>query len=144
MTKPLLRMAGQDISLYFDPRTREPKTWIDPKIGVKMFYTPLGPYVHIPPTEPVSTWATDIDTPWWARTDSVIGRISAKSRRIRIVNQLTSQDHVLDVCAEETLRDIHQRYLKINAHAGSYTWKRLGRPLHMDKTLQDNGIPVRH
>lgn len=42
MTKPLLNMAGQDISLYFDERTREPKTWIDPNLGVKMFFTPLG------------------------------------------------------------------------------------------------------
>lgn len=91
----------------------------------------------------MSTWATDITTPWWSRTDSIVGRVSAKTRRVRIVNQLTGQDHLLEVCSEEALSEIHTRYLKINAHAGSYTWKRLGRPLHMDKTLEDNGIAVR-
>lgn len=32
------------------------------------------------------------------------------------------------------------RYEEINVHAGSYTWKRLGRPLDMTKTLEDNDI----
>jgi hypothetical protein len=29
----------------------------------------------------------------------------------------------------------------MNDHAQSYTWKRLGRPLDMDKTVEDNDIP---
>jgi hypothetical protein len=32
------------------------------------------------------------------------------------------------------------RYKKHNKHGGSYTWKRLGRPLDMEKTLAENGI----
>lgn len=28
----------------------------------------------------------------------------------------------------------------INLHAGSYTWKRLGKPLDMELTLSANGI----
>jgi hypothetical protein len=28
----------------------------------------------------------------------------------------------------------------INHHAASYTWKRLGKPLDMEKTLEENGI----
>jgi len=35
---------------------------------------------------------------------------------------------------------IRQRYLRFNGHAMSYTWKRLGTPLDMTKTLQDNGV----
>jgi hypothetical protein len=29
----------------------------------------------------------------------------------------------------------------LNKHAASYTWKRLGRPLDMEKTLEQNDIP---
>ncbi len=100
-----------------------------------------GRYVHIPPKEPVSTWATDFGTPWWADESYLIGNLSKKKRRIHIVNQLTGQDDVLDVCCEETLEEIQERYTKYNAHAKSYTWKRLGRPLNMKKNLDDNGIP---
>jgi len=32
------------------------------------------------------------------------------------------------------------RYLEINVHAASYTWKRLGRPLDMTKNLEENDI----
>jgi len=44
------------------------------------------------------------------------------------------------ICSEETIREILQRYLPYNAHAGSYTWKYNGINLDMDKTLADNGI----
>lgn len=42
--------------------------------------------------------------------------------------------------AEETIREILNRYLKYNKHGASYVWKRLGRPLDMQKTLEENGI----
>ncbi|XP_078064812.1 cytochrome b5 domain-containing protein 1 isoform X1 [Mustelus asterias] len=45
-----------------------------------------------------------------------------------------------DVCGEEAVNDILERYLDYNAHAASYTWKYNGVPLRMDKTLEDNGI----
>ena len=38
------------------------------------------------------------------------------------------------------MNEILSRYLKYNAHAGSYTWKYEGRVLDMDKTLTENGI----
>lgn len=53
----------------------------------------------------------------------VIGRLSAKSKRIRVANVLTKQEHLLEVCEEETLQEVLDRYLDFNAHAGSYTWK---------------------
>ena len=59
------------------------------------------------------------------------------------MNQLTGQDDIIDVCAEETLEEIRERYTKYNAHAKGYTWRRLGKPLDMSKTLEENGIPVR-
>jgi len=45
------------------------------------------------------------------------------------------------VCGEETLEQIRTRALEHNAHAHSYTWKYLGKPLDMNKTLPENGIP---
>ena len=39
------------------------------------------------------------------------------------------------------MNEILDRYLELNLHAASYTWKRLGRVLDMDKNLEENGIP---
>ncbi len=41
---------------------------------------------------------------------------------------------------EEKLFEILKRYSVWNSHAESYTWKRLGVPLDMDKTLIQNGV----
>uniref|UniRef100_A0AAY5KIZ1 Cytochrome b5 domain-containing protein 1 n=1 Tax=Esox lucius TaxID=8010 RepID=A0AAY5KIZ1_ESOLU len=46
-----------------------------------------------------------------------------------------------DVCSEETLNEILQRYLRYNSHATSYTWKYNSVKLDMSKTLEENGIP---
>jgi hypothetical protein len=54
---------------------------------------------------------------------------------------LSHQSDLLEVCAEERLRDIRDRYLVYNRHAMSYTWKRLGRVLNMELNLEENGIP---
>ena len=53
----------------------------------------------------------------------------------------TKDDDIIEVCSEETLNEILDRYMELNEHAASYTWKRLGRPLDMDKTLEENDIP---
>lgn len=45
------------------------------------------------------------------------------------------------VCSEETLEEILQRYLRYNSHAASYTWKHNGNNLDMTKTLSQNVIP---
>ena len=54
---------------------------------------------------------------------------------------LTKTEDVVEVCSEETMIEILDRYLEINEHANSYTWKRLGRPLDMMKTLAENDVP---
>ena len=46
----------------------------------------------------------------------------------------------LKVCEEETIAEIRARYLLVNKHAESYTWKRLGQVLEMEKTLKENNI----
>ena len=39
------------------------------------------------------------------------------------------------------MNEILERYKSINVHAASYTWKRLGKSIDMEKTLEQNGIP---
>jgi hypothetical protein len=46
----------------------------------------------------------------------------------------------MKVCSEESLLDIQDRYLALNAHAKGYTWKRLGKVLDMTLTLDGNGV----
>ena len=43
---------------------------------------------------------------------------------------------IFKVPSEETINEILERYLVVNHHAASYTWKRLGKPLDMEKTLE--------
>jgi hypothetical protein len=71
----------------------------------------------------------------------MIGNLTCKVRKIRIINMLTKHDDVLDVASEETLNEILDRYLVLNSHAASYTWKREGKVLDMSKNLEDNDIP---
>ena len=54
---------------------------------------------------------------------------------------LTKHEDVLEVATEESINEILDRYLETNTHAASYTWKRLGRELQMEKNLSQNDIP---
>lgn len=145
LTQPIVEFAGQDITHWFDSRTGNPKTHIDPLTCLEMPYLPYGRFVHVPPPEPVTDWATDFGTPWWKDDGTYkIGHLSKKTRMIRVVNVLTQQEQPLEVCSEETLDEILDRYNDYNSHSGSYTWKKLDgdvfRPLDMKKTLARNGI----
>ena len=140
--KPLIRAAGTDITHWLDKETGEPKMAIHPLAGMNWFDCPMGRYLHIPPLMPDSTWdPSSFKLPWWRDRSLCIGRLTEKTRKIRIFNQLTKADDVIEVCSEETMNEILDRYLELNEHAASYTWKRLGRPLDMDQTMEENDIP---
>lgn len=70
----------------------------------------------------------------------VIGKLTTKARKIRIINTLNCHDDIITVCREETINEILNRYKEYNDHADSYTWKRLQRPLNMNLNLSDNDI----
>ncbi|OQR92830.1 cytochrome b5-like protein [Achlya hypogyna] len=146
LTQPLVQHAGEDITHWFNPETREVKTHIDPERNIRLPFLPYGRFLHVPPPEPVTDWNTLELTPWWTDEQYVIGLITAKVRMIQIVNTLTHQSHSIQVCSEETIAEIQKRYvdLQYNAHAGSYTWKYLDGnefiPLDMDKSLAENGV----
>lgn len=140
LAEPIIAAGGGDISHWFDAETRQPKTHIDPSTGLEQIYCPWGRYIHVPPEGPESSWATDFGSPWWSDPRFFIGSQTYRERKVYIINLLTKQKHLLEVPIEETIEEIRERYLTLNFHAKSYTWKRLGKPLEMGKTLHDNGM----
>lgn len=70
---------------------------------------------------------------------------------VRIKNVLTGQESNLEVPSEETVVEIRERFLELNWHAKSYTWKALVRrgtatdlsfeELNMNMNLEQNGVP---
>jgi len=46
---------------------------------------------------PSSDWANDFGRPWWRDESYVVGYLSEKTRTIKIINTLTSQDQVIEV-----------------------------------------------
>jgi hypothetical protein len=140
LTEPIVRAAGTDITHWFDQASGDIKTHVDPKTGLEVYYTPNGRFVHVPAPIATTELENDYDIPWWKDELYKIGFLTKKTRRIRIVNALTAHEATLEVCAEETLNEIQDRYLEYNGHAASYTWKRMGRELDMEKTLDENEI----
>ncbi|XP_030580963.1 cytochrome b5 domain-containing protein 1 [Archocentrus centrarchus] len=138
---PIMEFAGKDISSWFDPKTEDILKYVDPLTSCVAYYTPRGRFLHIPPTGPRSDWDGDIGQPWWKDRRYEVGLLSAKTGWIRVVNTLTSQEQRLEVCSEENLNEILQRYLRYNSHARSYTWKYNGAVLDMNKTLSENNVP---
>lgn len=103
-------------------------------------YTPFGRFVHVPPPLPRSDWEAPA-IPWWLDNSQCIGKLSKKTRKIKIINTLTKEDHILEVCSEETVSAIQNRYLtSFNSHAKSYMWKRLGTLIDMSQNLEANSI----
>ncbi|CAL1589948.1 unnamed protein product [Knipowitschia caucasica] len=137
---PLLESAGKDISHWFDPETKDVCLFVDQVTQCRRYYTPRGRFVDVPPPGPRSDWACEHSTPWWRDQRYCIGLLSHKTRFIRVVNTLTGQEQRLEVCSEETLAAILDRYLPYNNHAHSYTWRHAGSDLDMGATLEENGI----
>jgi len=141
LLKPIVECAGTDISHWFNPETGEVRTHIDPVTGCVVAYTPKGRFLHIPPPVPRTDWSSDVGTPWWKDMEYCIGNLTSKTRALRVVNILSSQEQLIEVCTEESMNEIQKRYMTYNTHARSYTWKFNGRVLDMDKTLDANGVP---
>jgi len=141
LCEPLIKAAGTDITHWFDNSTKDPKVWIDSQHNISTYYTPQGRFLHVPPTLPDSTWIKDFEVPWWKDKKHIIGKVTCKIRKVRIYNMLSKHENTIEVCTEDTLNEILDRFMDLNQHAASYTWKRLGKPLDMDKTLSENNIP---
>ena len=135
--RPLIEMAGKDISHWFDASTKDLKKRVDQTSGLRI-YVKQG-FFGVPGPVPSGNWDTSIE-PWWLSTTYRVGALSARTRYITIVNTLSKQSHTLEVASEETLDEICDRYGDICAHCRSYVFKRFGEVLDMAKTLEENGI----
>lgn len=144
LVQPLIEAAGTDISHWWDPENDDMRTCVEENTGMRTYFQPHGRFAHVPTIYPDSNIDVEYDIPWWKDPQYVVGVLTRKTRKIRIVNTLNSHEITLEVCAEETLQEIIDgRFLQINAHANSYTWKRLDpkpRELDLSKTLEENGI----
>ena len=90
------------------------------------------------PADPDSEFANQsaFNIVWWRDLSRyMIGNLTSRSKKIRLINMLTKHEDTLEVASEETMNEILDRYLDVNNHASSYTWKRLGRELNMDRNL---------
>ncbi|KAM7540095.1 hypothetical protein Aperf_G00000031319 [Anoplocephala perfoliata] len=140
LLKPILAAGGTDISHWFEPKTGNLKTYIDPISFTRVPYTPYGRFLHVPPPFPTSDWRNDFVIPWWQDKTFRIGKLTKKARNIRVVNTLSLTEDTIEVCSEETMHEIMVRYMSCNSHAASYTWKYGEKVLDMEKTLEENGI----
>ena len=143
LTQPLVRVAGSDISHWFDHETGDLKKCVDSMTGLQTYAQPFGRFIHVPTLQPDMAVDLNYELPWWQDPDYVIGVLTKKSRKLRVINTLDGHEVTIEVCMEETLQEILDRYKNINAHAGSYTWKRHddnSRTLEMLETLAENGV----
>ena len=131
-TVELVKVAGSDISHWFVQNDQS--GLIEPKMVISKPGTSVA--------EPLGPLKPFMNFPWWRDDSLLVGHIASQEQRIIIENMLTGQRQSMIVPVDETLAEVSARYLVgSNLHANSYTWKRLGRPLLMSRTLTDNGVP---
>ncbi|ENN70310.1 hypothetical protein D910_10071 [Dendroctonus ponderosae] len=63
--KPLLAMAGKDISHWFDEKTQDIQHHIHPETGVRVPYCPHGAIPDVQVEVPAACWKPLDRPPWW-------------------------------------------------------------------------------
>ncbi|CAF1456854.1 unnamed protein product [Adineta ricciae] len=125
----LISYAGQDISVWFDEITHEPRKRIDPHT-----YEPVSVIDNV---ALLQTFAT----PFWQTKEYFIGQLSTYPRYIRLIhNFMSDHSYILEVAEEDTIGQIARKFLKYNSHIFSYIWRYNGQILDYNKTLTENGI----
>nr|XP_032818192.1 cytochrome b5 domain-containing protein 1 isoform X3 [Petromyzon marinus] len=109
LLKPIIEAAGQDISHWFDLKTKDIRTHVDPVTNTVTFHTPQGRFLHVPPPYPSTDWANDFGRPWWRDTSYQVGLLSKKTRFIRVINTLTSQEHIIEPSTAHVARCARRR-----------------------------------
>lgn len=166
LATPLINAAGTSISHWFNEKNGDLKTFIDPEKNIEMPYTPYGRFIHVPPTDPTDKIEA-VSFPWWKDRRYIIGKVSSsilyvpyflniflviicfvqltkKTLKVRITNMLTRKETIIQICQEETISEIKNRYMEYNLNSNSYTWKALIKgefvTLQLTQTLEENGI----
>lgn len=94
---PIVKEAGNDISHWFDPITKDPKEMVIKGTCLQGYYFPNGNYLNVPPAMPDSSWNYNFTASWWKNNDLKIGKLTVKTRKIRIINVLSNQDDIIEV-----------------------------------------------
>jgi hypothetical protein len=74
LANPLIENAGSSISHWFNEKTGDIKTFIDPVRNIEMPYIPYGRFIHVPPSDPVDK-IESIALPWWKDEKYIIGKV---------------------------------------------------------------------
>ncbi|CAG9801889.1 unnamed protein product [Chironomus riparius] len=131
----LLAYAGKDLSWCFNEQ------------NFPIFRVNQYGY-SIPKFPPVNEKESHDSDYWWNDEKNIIGHVTCLERRLRIVNTLTRKKIVMNVCDEDSINVIKEKYKKrFNSNADNYIWRKthssdtlkIGH-LFMDKTLTQNGI----
>nr|XP_023012692.1 cytochrome b5 domain-containing protein 1 [Leptinotarsa decemlineata] len=141
--RPILSMAGKDISCWFDEKTGDIQHYINPENGCRVPYCPHGPIPDVPLQVPATNWRPLGRLPWWNDPKYQIGLLTKRVRPLRIINMTNPFDKevLLNVCCEDTFLRIQERYSFFNSNAESYTWRGIDKNIFMNKTLDENGFP---
>lgn len=131
----LISFAGKDLSRYFN-ELGEPLERVNQHIK------------NVPVFPPAFEKESDDHDFWWCGDGYVVGKITRVERRVRIINTLTRKTISMNVCEEDSIEKIKQKYAKrFNRNADNYIWRKTSssdpKPgqLFMDKTLTQNDIP---
>ncbi|KAI4460949.1 hypothetical protein MML48_5g00021099 [Holotrichia oblita] len=139
--RPLLAFAGKDISHWFDAKTGDIQHHVHPITGARVPYCPHGRIPHVEIQVPSTKWRPLSQKPWWFDDKRyMVGLLTKRVRPVRIVNTLICKEVHLDVCCEDTITRIMERYSIFNSDSNSYTWRCNDKNLKMDKTLEENDI----
>lgn len=106
LAQPLIEAAGTNITHWFDPRTHGLRKYIDPQTNQEAPFLPMGRFIHCPNADGSVNSSPAFEGPWWADKGLHVGTLTRKTREIKLLNMLTKQETVLEVCTEETLNEI--------------------------------------
>ncbi|XP_045469055.1 cytochrome b5 domain-containing protein 1 [Harmonia axyridis] len=138
--KPLIALAGKDLSHWFDAKTGAIRHRIHPVTGVLTPYCPNGAFPDVQCQVPDSQWRAINGPPWWDRPQYQIGILTKRVRSLKIINMLTFHEVQINVCCEDTFRRIQERYSIFNKDPDSYAWRYFDQEIDLDKTMDENGI----
>ncbi|XP_065593833.1 cytochrome b5 domain-containing protein 1-like [Cyrtonyx montezumae] len=138
---PLLDAVGTDISHWFDPESGDPLPRVEPCTGQTSFRYPVETSGSFQPHTPRTDEAPPRDVVWWRDSRLHVGHLTSASRLLRLCNTLTGQNHVIEVCREESLEAALRRAQSWNEHLERYVACYGGVPLSPHLTLEQNGIP---
>lgn len=78
LTVPIIKYAGKSVSHWFNKKTGDLKTYMDPeREDTELPYVPDGRFLHVPPKDP--KYFEMVKLPWWKNNTYVIGQVSLTS-----------------------------------------------------------------